>query len=180
MNVFISGGCKNGKSSLAQDLAVALSKDSPRYYVATMIPFDDEDRERIKKHIQNREGMGFTTVEQGRDVSACLEKADPRATFLVDSVTALLLNELFPDFSAPPDPEGEKRCIEGLLKLAAGAENAVFVSDFIYSDADKYGEFTELYRSALARIDGALARYCDTVIEMCAGTPVYHKGGPIK
>ncbi len=180
MNVFISGGCKNGKSSLAQELAVRLSGSSPRYYVATMIPYDLEDRERIKRHIQNREGMGFITLEQGRDVSACLGKAAPHPTFMVDSVTALLLNELFPDFSAPPDKEGEKRCVDGLLKLAAGAENAVFVSDFIYSDAERFGAFTELYRAALARIDGALARYCDTVIEMCAGIPVYHKGGPIK
>ena len=36
MTVFISGGCKNGKSSLAQNLAVTLSGSGKRYYVATM------------------------------------------------------------------------------------------------------------------------------------------------
>ena len=37
MTFFISGGAKCGKSTLAQDLTVALSEDGKRYYVATMI-----------------------------------------------------------------------------------------------------------------------------------------------
>ena len=97
MKVLISGGAKNGKSSYAQDLAVALSKGGTHYYVATMIPADDEDRERIRLHLLDREGMGFETVECGRDILKCLELADPSGTFLLDSATALLLNALFPD-----------------------------------------------------------------------------------
>ena len=41
MTVFLSGGAKNGKSTLAQALAVKLSGEGKRYYVATMIPTDD-------------------------------------------------------------------------------------------------------------------------------------------
>ncbi|MBQ6118000.1 MAG: bifunctional adenosylcobinamide kinase/adenosylcobinamide-phosphate guanylyltransferase [Clostridia bacterium] len=41
MNVLISGGCKNGKTAFAQDIAVKLSKNGHRYYVATMLPYDD-------------------------------------------------------------------------------------------------------------------------------------------
>ncbi len=36
---------------------------------------------------------------------------------------------------------------------------------------------TELYRSALAGIDRALAEICDTVIEMAAGQKIIYKGG---
>ena len=70
MNVFISGGAKNGKSSYAQDLAVQMAKEKkcPLYYVATMIPHDDEDRARIERHRRDRNGMGFRTIECGRDI----------------------------------------------------------------------------------------------------------------
>ena len=65
MIVLITGGAKNGKSSLAQNLAVKLAEGGKRYYIATMIPSDQEDRERIRRHIADRDGMGFETVEQG-------------------------------------------------------------------------------------------------------------------
>ena len=57
MTVFISGGAKNGKSSLAQELALTLARGGRRYSVATMIPVDDEDRERIRRHIADRDGL---------------------------------------------------------------------------------------------------------------------------
>ena len=45
MNVFISGGCKNGKSYYAQRDAKrqAGAAGRPLYYIATMIPHDEED-----------------------------------------------------------------------------------------------------------------------------------------
>ena len=43
MIVFITGGAKNGKSSYAQDLAVKLASGGKHYYLATMIPCDEED-----------------------------------------------------------------------------------------------------------------------------------------
>ena len=101
MTVFISGGAKNGKSSLAQDLAVLLSKGGALYYVATMIPADSEDEDRIRRHIADRDGMGFETVECGRDILSCLTKADKNGTFLLDSATALLMNELFRTYFPP-------------------------------------------------------------------------------
>lgn len=178
MNVLISGGCKNGKTSFAQDIAVKLSPEGNRYYVATMIPYDGEDRERIARHIEDRAGMGFATLEVPRDIASCLTLAKPDATFLADSVTAFLLNELFPEtHNGEADPDAVDRCRTGLRKLAEGAKNAVFVTDYIYSDAMRYDEFTENYRASLAALDCALAEVCDVVIELCAGNVIFHKGG---
>ncbi len=177
MKILISGGCKNGKSSYAQDLAVQLAGGGPLYYVATMIPYDDEDRERVKKHVENRAGLGFITLEQPRDLSQCLEHADPTGTFLLDSVTALLLNELFSEtHNGDADPEGSERCRNECLDFAARVKNVVFVSDYIYSDAQRYDEFTENYRRSLAASDRALSAVCDTVIEVSAGIRHFHKG----
>lgn len=49
MTIFLSGGAKNGKSTLAQELVVKLSGAGKRYYVATMIPTDEEDLARIRR-----------------------------------------------------------------------------------------------------------------------------------
>lgn len=178
MNVLISGGCKNGKTGFAQDIALHLSRGGMRYYVATMIPYDGEDRARIENHIADRAGMGFGTLEVSRNISSCLSLAEENGTFLVDSITALLLNELFTDtHSVDADFSGVERCRNGLLEVAEKAENAVFVTDYIYSDAIRYDPFTEKYRAALASLDRALAEVCDTVIELCAGNVIFHKGG---
>lgn len=177
MNIFISGGNKNGKSGYAQDIAVKLADGGSLYYVATMIPYDDEDRLRVRRHIENRAGMGFETIEAGRNIQSVFDRADEKGTFLVDSTTALLLNEMFPETHAgEADPAAAERCIEGLLEMCDRAGNAIFVSDYIYSDAARYDDFTENYRSSLASIDRALAGRCDTVIEVCAGNLIVHKG----
>ncbi len=174
MTVFISGGCKSGKSSLAEDLAVKLAADGPLYYIATMIPSDEEDLERIAKHREARKDRGFETLECPFEVSSCAEGRED-GTFLLDSVTALVSNMMFSD-DGSVDEECFKRAREETLGLARKAVNAVFVSDFIYSDAESYGDLTEKYRENLALTDRALAKAADLVVEACPGRYIVHKG----
>ena len=54
MTYFISGGAKCGKSTLAQNLTVALADGGKHYYVATMISSGKEDDDRIRRHIADR------------------------------------------------------------------------------------------------------------------------------
>lgn len=177
MTVFISGGAKNGKSSLAQNLAVSLSKGGKRYYIATMIPVDEEDRERIRRHIADRDGLGFETIECGKNILSCLDRADPDGTFLLDSVTALLMNELFPvEKNYEMDPDAASRCGRDLRTFVKSVRNAVIVSDYIYSDAVRYDAATETYRKCLADIDRVLAEACGTVVEVSGGQVICHKG----
>lgn len=175
MTVFISGGAKCGKSSLAQDLTVKLSEGGKRYYVATMISSGKEDDDRIRRHIADRDGMGFETVECFQNILDCLEIADANGAFLVDSVTALLQNSLFPA-EKNYDLDAAKRCSDELVEFAGKVRHAVFVSDYIYSDAEIYSETTERYRKCLADIDRRLAQVCDTVVEVAAGQYIVHKG----
>lgn len=203
MNVFISGGCKNGKSMYAQNIArnMAQSRNVPLYYVATMIPTDDEDRARIKRHLSERDGWGFETIEQGRRICDALKAAaspdggrncpgtadaqvkgtadgqgkgdaavtvNPEGAFLLDSVTALLSNEMFlPDGTV--DFGAGERVAEELVRFAQQTGNTVFVSDYIYSDGQVFDSYTESYRKALAFIDRRLAEVCDSVIEVSFG-----------
>ena len=174
MTVFISGGAKCGKSSFAQDLTVALAGNGKRYYVATMIPTGEEDINRIRRHISDRDGMGFETVECFKDI---MDVAKPHGTFLVDSVTSLVQNSLFPvDKNYEMDLNGASRCADALIQFAHTVRHAVFVSDYIYSDVEAFSESTEMYRKCLADIDRRLAAVCDTVVEVSAGQLIIHKG----
>lgn len=208
MNIFISGGCKNGKSLHAQELArkMAQEKNLPLYYLATMIPVDDEDRARIRRHLSEREGWGFDTIEQGRNICGCLPAEEltrgaaaetaaagpekplwnsvPRTlsgqmiradgVFLLDSVTALLSNEMFPP-GGVMDPGAADRLAGELAEFAARTGNTVFVSDYLYADGCTFDETTECYRRGLALLDRTLARLCDQVIEVTFGMKYYYK-----
>ena len=177
MTFFISGGAKNGKSTLAQDLTVSLAKGGKHYYVATMISTGAEDDDRIRRHIADRDGMGFETVECFRNILDCLEVADKDGVFLVDSVTAMVQNALFPvEKNYEMDLEAAKRCGDELVEFAKRVRHVVYVSDYIYSDAERYSESTESYRKSLADIDCRLAKICDTVVEVSAGQHFIHKG----
>ena len=176
MKIFISGGSNSGKSSLAESLAQMMRKPSaPLYYVATMIPSDNEDEARIRRHQQARVGSGFETIEAGTDILGAIDKYDRGGTFLLDSVTALLANEMFA-------PDGVIN-VDAYIKLAAELENLlcqvgdiVIVSDSIYSDAAFYDSYTEKYRSGLAFVGKKMAIACDVLIEACFGAYTLHKG----
>ncbi len=113
MRILIIGGSKSGKSRLAQRVVKTLAQGGPMVYWATMEPVDGEDRLRIEKHIRDREGWGFETVERGCDIAAEPLPCPANASVLFDSVTALVTNERFGGLSGNPaelDAEGaEKR-----------------------------------------------------------------------
>ena len=174
MTVFISGGAKCGKSAIAQNIAVRLAAGERLCYVATMIPTGVEDGERIRKHLADRDGMGFETVECFHSIESI---ADKNITFLVDNITSLMQNAMFPpgkDYEM--DIAAAERCAGELVAFAGNVRHAVFVSDYIYSDAERYSESTENYRKCLADADRKLAQICDVVIEVTAGSPIFWKG----
>lgn len=177
MKVFISGGCKNGKSFYAERVAKyqAAQKLSPLYYIATMISTGEEDDKRIKSHIAEREGMGFITIEEGRDIKNILCKVQTCGSFILDSVTALLSNEMFPINTNVINENAHIKTANELLYLFSQIENMVIVSDYIYSDAMEYDKYTDIYRKNLAYIDRKIANEADVVIEVSFANIIVHK-----
>lgn len=171
--IYITGGAKNGKSSLGQDAAcrIARREGLNLYYVATMIPTDDEDLSRIARHREDRAGLGFTTLEQGRDLAPVAEKS---GFYLVDSVTALLANLMFPPQGF--DPEAPQKAVADLLAFLDKAGGAVLISDYIGGDGGDYDDWSRQYMAGLAYLDRTLAARCDAVAELCAGIPIVYKG----
>jgi adenosylcobinamide kinase/adenosylcobinamide-phosphate guanylyltransferase len=174
MTVFISGGCKNGKSTYALHAAKAICGGGSLFYAATMIPHDDEDLRRIERHVREREGWGFSTIEKGFDICEIAALTGYRATILLDSVTALLSNEMFREGDFFPDAGA--KVISDLKALCGGVRNIVLVSDYIYSNAETFDEMTGCYMRSLAAADREAAKLSDTVIELCSGNLILHKG----
>ena len=201
MIALVSGGCKNGKSYYAQHLAKELAGEGRLYYIATMIPHDEEDLARIRRHIGEREGWGFETIEQGKNIRELIaggtagageaRQIDLSGTFLFDSVTAVMENEMYPvALKERPegaggtgggqeivflgeDPEAPARVTGDCIAFASAVREAggsvVFVSDGIYGDGGEYSQSTESYRAALAGADRAIAAADDRVIEISYG-----------
>jgi adenosylcobinamide kinase/adenosylcobinamide-phosphate guanylyltransferase len=139
-----------------------------------MKPVDCEDDERIARHRREREGWGFQTVEQPIDIEKILDKCDHGSSFLLDSLTALLANEMFLPESV--NENAAAKVTDGLRLVTNAIKNIVIVSDFIYSDAQVYDQLTEKYRESLAKIDKAAAAHCDIVLEIAYTNVIIHKG----
>ena len=94
MQILISGGANSGKSSLAEQLAVAQSFH-PRYYFATMQVWDAECARRIERHRQQRAGKGFQTVEVPTNLLEMVSTLPQGGCGLLECVSNLLSNEQF-------------------------------------------------------------------------------------
>lgn len=194
MKILISGGAKNGKSMYAQKIAKAMSVEYnvPLYYVATMEPTDKEDENRIKRHVQDRAGWGFTTIEEPRKLTKVFNEQDkgfvaeadnadnvdikymgkkvvnPKGVFLIDSLTALLGNNMFgKNGSMKLDCFDDVR--DDIYTFSTIASNIVMVSDSIGCDGIIFDQITEAYRKSLAKLEREIASYYDRVTEVSVG-----------
>lgn len=174
MTIFVTGGCKNGKSTFALRQAIRLGTER-RCYVATMLPRDAEELLCVERHRTARVGMGFTTSEQPYEPSKCFAEVGSDGVFLLDSVTALLANRMFND-AGEIHTEAVSEINKELNVFLDTAEHAIVVSDYIYCDGMEFSETTEEFRHALAMLDRRLAERCDVVVEICGGIPKICKG----
>jgi len=91
--ILITGGARSGKSTYAEKLAKEENKKV--LYVATSIPFDEEMKERVKKH-RERRPANWDTFECYKDLKSIF--VNPNLDFevvLLDCITIMVTNLLF-------------------------------------------------------------------------------------
>jgi len=88
VKTLVLGGARSGKSRFAEGLARA--SEGPLTYIATAEPFDEEMRQRIARHREERAAHGWTTLEAPLDPAAALRQA--QGFVLLDCVTVWLGN----------------------------------------------------------------------------------------
>lgn len=171
MFTLVIGGAASGKSELAERMVLDAGA-LPRYYIATMQPFDEECRARIRKHRAMRAEKGFATLECYTRLERL--RLPRRGAVLLECMSNLAANELY-----GPDGAGaraQEAILNGVDRLLAQCETLVVVSNEVFSGGSRYEGNTEPYLRLLASVNRALAARADRVCEAVCGIPYYYKG----
>jgi adenosylcobinamide kinase/adenosylcobinamide-phosphate guanylyltransferase len=175
MITFVIGGSGSGKSAYAESLLEKFQGKN-KYYLATMALCDEESRKRVARHRKLREGKGFTTIEQPRDIAGALEKINAEDTdrepigVLVECMSNLVANEMFSPDRDGTDPA--EKILQGMRQLAEQVDELVIVSNNVFEDGVNYEPSAMEYLRVLAGINAALAEQADRVVEVVVGIPV--------
>lgn len=181
MMILITGGSASGKSAFAEDKLLSFG-DKKRYYLATMAVWDEECRERIRRHRIKRSGKGFSTIEKPVDLKDVSLPGGSAA--LLECVSNLTANELFREERGENGQESEKtrgagreqkaweRITGGIFNLKEQAEDLVVVTNEVFSDGISYDPGTEQYLRLLGKINCWLANMADEVYEVSCGLPI--------
>lgn len=163
----ITGGSGSGKSAYAEEQILKLNGEN-RIYIATMYPYDEESRQRIKRHRKMRAEKKFTTVECYRNLKSV--SVPEQADILLECMSNLTANEMFwPEGAGKNTAE---QILEGIKRLAEKCRNLVIVSNEIFSDGIDYGDETREYQKTLGRINRCIAESADRVTEVVYGIPL--------
>ena len=163
----VIGGARSGKSTFAEGLVTA--SRAPRRYIATAEAWDDEMRERITRHRQDR-GAAWATVEAPLDLAAALAEARAEEAVLVDCATLWLTNHLLADHDLIEE--------SGRLLAALSACSAPVV---IVTNETGWGIVPEnalarRFRDEQGRLNQRLAAASALVVTVIAGLPMVLKG----
>ena len=155
------------------------NRNASLIYLATMQVKDAESRRRVNKHRKLREGKGFLTIEQERDVAEIVrsEYSDiiwnaKRTSVLLECMSNLVANEMFRDHEVVSPQEVAEKVCRDTQKLYENCRNLVVVTNNVFEDGMSYDAMTLNYLHALAEVNRSLTRQADEVIEVVAGIPV--------
>lgn len=168
MLIMITGGCKCGKSGIAEKIIT--SYNSKRLYIATMQPFGDEAFEAIERHRKIRRNKCFETIEKYTDIHEL--DIPENSSVLLECICNLCANEMFSNnINHPAD-----KILSGILNLNKRAEVFVIVTNQVGEDGIEYPEGTSNYIKNIGEINRRIAEKADLVIEAVFGIPVVLKG----
>ena len=91
--ILVTGGARSGKSNFAETLCK--DQNNSTAYIATSIPFDDEMKDRVKKHKESRP-QKWKTYEIYKDIYTIIKEISKKhKTVILDCVTLLVNNLMF-------------------------------------------------------------------------------------
>jgi adenosylcobinamide kinase/adenosylcobinamide-phosphate guanylyltransferase len=163
----VIGGARSGKSAFAERLITDSSR--PRRYIATAEAWDDEMRDRIAGHREDR-GQAWTTVEAPLDLAAALSEVPQDEAVLIDCATLWLTNHLLADHDLAAETSGL------LAALAACPAPVVMVSNETGWGIVPENALARRFRDEQGRLNQRLATRAGLVVTVIAGLPLVLKG----
>ncbi len=164
----VLGGARSGKSAFSERLAQATGLE--RHYVATGRAYDDEMRERITRHQDDR-GPSWVTHEEPVELVHTLGVIDrPGRVVLIDCLTLWVTNLMM---------EGEDvavRSAELAAKLSGFEARIIFVSNEVGLGIVPDNRMAREFRDHAGRLHQRIAAVADEVFFVAAGLPLRMKG----
>jgi adenosylcobinamide kinase/adenosylcobinamide-phosphate guanylyltransferase len=162
--IFITGGARSGKSRHAQELALQLS--SSPFYLATARHWDEEFRERIRRHQQERDSR-WTSIEEEKYIS----RLDLQGKVVVIDCVTLWITNFFVDLKNDIDAclEACKKEIDSLCK-----QNAILIiiSNEIGMGTHAETEIGRKFTDLQGWMNQYIAAKATKVLLMVSGIPV--------
>ena len=162
--IFITGGARSGKSSLA--LEKAAKHEGKKAYVATAQALDAEMKERIDRHRKER-GSDWDTFEEPTDVAQSLVPLGRvYDVIIIDCLTIWLSNHMFSE----GEVGGE---VEGLIAALKESKTNVFVvSNEVGMGIVPDNETARLFRDMAGSLNQKVADVADEAYLVVSGMPV--------
>ena len=166
--ILITGGARSGKSSKAEALALSLAADP--VYLATARIWDDEFRERVRRH-QERRGPQWTNLEEQKFLSR--HDVGGRVV-LVDCLTLWATN-FFYDMEGDTDSALEAVKAE-FDRFTAQDATFIFVTNEIGLGGTSQNELQRKFTDLQGWMNQYVAARADEVFLMVSGISVKIKG----
>jgi len=169
--IFITGGCRSGKSRYALDYANR--HFSKKLYLATCEVLDQEMAQRVENHKKMR-GPEWQTVEEPLEVVEKVRRyGDEAEVVLLDCIT-LWLSNLLLKWDDDSKVTGEvDRLIETLKKSQA---SFLIVSNEVGMGIVPADPLSRRFRDLSGIVNQKIAEVADTVIYIVSGIPMFLKG----
>lgn len=166
--VLVLGGARSGKSAFAERLVAETGLS--RHYIATGRAWDDEMRERIARHREDR-GDGWETHEEPLALAARItDVARADRALLVDCLTLWLTNLMLEERDIAQEFTG----LLSAIALAPG--RLVFVSNEVGLGIVPENRMARDFRDHAGRLHQQVAALVPEVYFVAAGLPLKMKG----
>lgn len=175
--VFITGGARSGKSRFA--LEKANSMNGKKIYIATAEPLDEEMKERIKRHKEER-GREWLTMEEPIKIPKLLRELKGECdVILLDCLTLWLSNLMVAGKELSGEIEEFIADLKGIKNSSSSCLQPLVL--FIVSNEVGMGivpenELARRFRDLAGMLNQRVAEIADEVYFMVSGIPLKIKG----
>lgn len=182
--ILVTGGARSGKSNFAESLCK--SRNNKTAYIATSIPFDEEMKDRVRKHKESRP-QNWTTYEIYKDIySIVKEIANDHKTIILDCVTLLVNNLMFSydidvdDANSNQINQLEIYIKDQVIKLLEETKKTdlyvVLVTNELGMGIIPGNKLSRVYSDIVGRVNQYIASQSDEVYFVVSSIPMKIKG----